>query len=219
MMSKTEKTAIKTTGTRLTWLMAGIKKYWFKVVCLAMILTALAAAALIWSGGRDKIIKAEAAVVLGSEVFRDGRPSPRLAARLDKSLELYRAGHCRIIIVSGGVGLSEVDEATAMAAYLRAKGVPPENLVVDSQGLNTWRTAEFAAEYVKAHDIKGIIAVSQHFHIPRSVMALRIAGCPEVGQASPDYWEARDIYSVAREIPANIFYWWKYKVNGSHDPD
>ena len=179
-------------------------------LALAALLTVLAGAAIWGYGRRDRLIEAEVAVVLGNEVYRNGQPAPRLAARLDKSLELYRAGRLKTIIVSGGVGRSLVDEATAMAAYLRAKGVPASAIVIDSEGHNTWNSAEFAAAYLQRHGLKRVIAVSQAFHIHRSVMAFRAAGCPEVGQAAPDYWELRDIYSILREIPANIVYWWRY---------
>ncbi|MDL2260575.1 YdcF family protein [Deltaproteobacteria bacterium OttesenSCG-928-K17] len=169
-----------------------------------------AASLIVWLGSREILIEAEVAVILGNEVYRNGQPAPRLAARLDKGLELYRAGRVKTLIVSGGVGLSGVDEASAMAAYLMAKGVPAQALVIDSQGVNTWQTAVFTAGYLKKHNQSGAIVVSQHFHVPRSTMAFKAAGCERVGQASPDYWEKLDIYSVPREIPALIVYWWKY---------
>ena len=97
-----------------------------------------------------------------------------------------------------------------MADYLWARGVPRQALVVDSQGVNTWRTARFTADYLKERGLDSVIVVSQHFHIPRSVWALKKAGCPKVGQAAPDYWESLDIYSTLREIPANIYYRWQY---------
>lgn len=174
---------------------------------LAMILMA---GAILWSGHEDRLIKTQVAVVLGNEVYANGQPAPRLAARLDKSIELYRYGYCQTIIVSGGVGKSNVDEAVAMASYLKSKGVPEWNIVVDSQGVNTWRTAQFTADYLEAHHLESVIVVSQSFHIPRSAMALKKAGCQKVGQASPSYWEMGDIYSVLREIPALLVYWWKY---------
>ncbi len=179
---------------------------------MGLALVSAVGAALVWAGGRENLIEAEVAVVLGNQVYRNGQPAPRLAARLDRSLELYRAGRLKTIIVSGGRGRSRVDEARAMAAYLQARGVPRRAIVVDSQGVNTWQAALFTAEYLKKHNLDGVIVVSQAFHIPRSVMALRAAGCPRVGQAAPSYWEARDVYSILREIPANIVYWWRYAV-------
>lgn len=189
---------------------AGIWKRGLKLSLLVLLALILTCGGLIWLGGRDELIEASVAVVPGNRVHRDGQPAARLAARLDKSLELYRSGRCRTIIVSGGLGRSRVDEARAMAAYLRARGVPERDIVIDSQGRNTWRTARFTAEYLKKNRLDGVIVVSQAFHVPRSALALKAAGCQRVGQASPDYWELRDIYSVLREIPANVVYWWRY---------
>jgi len=191
-------------------LWARIWKVSLRLSLLGLLALILTCGGLLWLGGQDRIIEAKVAVVLGNEVYRNGQPAPRLAARLDKSLELYRAGRCRTIIVSGGLSRGRVDEARAMAAYLRSRGVPGRNIVVDSQGHNTWRTARFTAEYLKKNKLDGVIVVSQAFHVPRSALALKVAGCQKVGQASPDYWEMEDIYSVLREIPANIFYWWRY---------
>lgn len=41
-------------------------------------------------GFNDEIGKAEVAVILGNTVNEDGSLSPRLKARLDKGLELYK---------------------------------------------------------------------------------------------------------------------------------
>lgn len=200
-------------GVRRAWSNLSIRgsaKKYLKYGAAVVLLVILAGAGIIWCGQRDQIIETQVAVVLGNEVYRDGRPAPRLAARLDKSVELYRYGHCKTIIVSGGVGKSMVDEATAMAAYLKSKGVPAWDIVVDSQGVNTWHTAQFTADYLKKRQLDSVIVISQAFHIPRSVMALKKAGCEKVGQASPSYWEWRDVYSTFREIAAIVFYWWNY---------
>jgi len=200
-------------GLKPEWLslaLIGQGRKWLKAGAAALLLVVLAGGLLTWCGCRDKLIPAEVAVVLGNEVYRDGRPAPRLAARLDKSVELYRYGYCKTIIVSGGVGKSMVDEATAMAAYLKTKGVPEWDIVIDSQGVNTWHTALFTADYLKQHRLESVIVVSQAFHIPRSAMALKKAGCKQVGQASPAYLELGDFYSTLREMLAIVFYWWKY---------
>ena len=183
---------------------------WQKIFMAAALLLAASVGAILWYGCHDRIIPTEVAVVLGNQVYSNGQPSRRLAARLNRSVELYKAGQCKTIIVSGGVGKSGVDEAVAMSVYLQAKGIPGWAIVVDSQGHNTWQTAKFTAEYLKKHNLKSVIAVSQHFHLHRTVMALKAAGCPLVGRAAPDYWERLDFFSVAREVPANVVYWWKY---------
>lgn len=165
---------------------------------------------LVFLGGRDILINTDVGVVLGNAVYRNGQPCPRLAARLNKSLALYQSGRLKTIIVSGGMGWNGVDEATAMGAYLQARGVKAKDIVIDSKGINTWNTALFTADWLKKNGRDGVIVISQHFHVPRSALAMKAAGCARVGQASPDYWERADFYSIAREIPANLVYWWRY---------
>ncbi len=189
---------------------------WLQISLAGLLAALLAGAGLTWWGGRDHLIEARVAVVLGNQVHQDGSPSPRLAARLDKSLELYRAGRCQTIIVSGGRGSNQVDEAMAMAAYLQSRGVPWRDIVLDSQGVDTWHTALFTAAYLREHRLDSVIVVSQAFHVPRSALALSAAGCPRVGRAAADYWEARDIYSMLREIPALATYWWRYRVRSGN---
>jgi len=51
-------------------------------------------------------------------VYRDGSPSSRLAARLDRAFQCYQQHQCGLIFVSGGVDASGTDEAVAMRAWL-----------------------------------------------------------------------------------------------------
>lgn len=162
---------------------------------------------LCMQGMRDVVFSADAAVVLGNEVYKNGQCSPRLAARLDAAVKLYNEKWVPRIIVSGGVGKSEVDEATAMQAYLIRRGVPESAIIVDSSGVNTRATAEFTAKYFAENNLHSVIGVSQFFHLPRVVLALKMSGIKVVGSCHAEYFEARDVYSVVREIPAYLAYW------------
>src|SRR5262245_12855092 len=97
----------------------------------------LSAVGIIWDGLTDTIDKADVAVVLGNTVDRDGQPSLRLQARLDKALDLYRRGVAPVILVSGGLGAERYDEAAVMRQYLIARGVPAPHILVDSHGDTT----------------------------------------------------------------------------------
>ena len=68
---------------------------------VALGITLLTAATLLISGTailaiaglNDKLGVADVALVLGNKVEPDGTPSARLRARLDRTMELYRAGY------------------------------------------------------------------------------------------------------------------------------
>lgn len=176
------------------------------LVLAAAILLVLGALAVVVYGFREQLAPADIAVVLGNEVYVDATVSPRLAGRLDRAVDLYEQGLVRQVIVSGGVGRSGVDEATAMKDYLLLQGLPGDVIVVDSNGANTRATAEFTRDYMRAHKLSSVIAVSQFFHLPRTVMTLRSYGIEPVGAAHSRHYEWRDVFSTFREVPAIVFY-------------
>lgn len=68
------------------------------------------------------------------------KPTPLLAARLDKGVELWKAGGSRALIVaSGGQGADEqVSEARAMRDYLmEERGVPADAVIMEDRSATT----------------------------------------------------------------------------------
>lgn len=167
---------------------------------------ALCAGLIAADGLTDDVRRSDVAVVLGSMVNPDGTPSPRLAARLGRALELYEEGWTRHILVSGGTGVEGVPEGTAMKHWLIARGVPEGDIIVDDQGVDTRATARNAAALMRTHDLRTAIVVSQYFHISRTKLAFAQEGLSGVGSAHPAYFEPRDVYSLAREIPGYARY-------------
>ena len=147
---------------------------------------------------------ADVALVLGNKVFPDGTLSPELHARMERSLELEQSHDSISYVVSGGVGVEGVDEAVAMAGFLKISGISEDRIMTDSQGVNTLESVRYIAKNFPTET--KIIVVSQFFHIPRAVLALRKAGFKNVSGAAvpPKFW--RDIYSTAREVPALFIY-------------
>ncbi len=160
------------------------------------------AAAVVADGLSDRLGRADAAVVLGNEVLRNGQPSKRLQARLDKAAALFHAGLFGTIIVSGGVGAAGFDEADVMKSYLVSQGVPAAQVITDSKGSNTLLTARNASKIMRGQGFSSAIVISQYFHITRSRVFLKDAGVPVVYSAHADYVELRDLYSTFREVVA-----------------
>jgi vancomycin permeability regulator SanA len=160
----------------------------------------LASILLVAVGVSDEIHPADVAVVLGNKVNPDGSPSPRLAARLDRAVELYHRGMFKNVIVSGGVGREGFDEAAVMKDYLTRRGVPQDKIIPDSLGLTTAATARNVAAVAKVHRWSSVLVISQYFHIPRCRLALSQAGVDPVYAAHARYVELRDIYAIFREV-------------------
>jgi vancomycin permeability regulator SanA len=158
------------------------------------------AAVIAITGSIDDLHPADVAVVLGNTVNLDGKPSPRLQARLDKTIELYRARIFQNTIVSGGVGKEGFDEAVVMKQYLVRGGLPQDRIYLDSQGDNTYLTAKHTAQLMVEHRWHSAIAISQYFHLPRTKLALQKFGISPVYTAHADFFELRDLYSTVREV-------------------
>jgi vancomycin permeability regulator SanA len=177
-------------------------KYLKIIACLWL----LAGAALASVGLLSIPRPADIAIVLGNTVYADGSPSPRLAARLDRAVQCYEQRRCKLVFVSGGVDASGTDEALAMHAYLVRRGISPNNIAVDHAGNDTWSTARNASAFMRNRGLSSALVITQYFHLPRAMLALKRFGVPEVSGAYPLFWEARDVYSIAREVPASIWY-------------
>lgn len=166
----------------------------------------IGALAISLSGLQDRVVQSDLAVVPGNTVDADGKPSKRLQGRLDAALELYRAGYCRAILVSGGTGSEGFDEAAVMKTYLVEHGVPAEVIYADNHGINTFETARFTAALLRAKGLRDPILVSQYFHIARFRLALRKHGIESAGNVHSRYYELRDLYSLAREVFGYVEY-------------
>ena len=68
------------------------------------------------------------------------RPTPLLAGRIDKALELWNKQHQQgKFVASGGQGADEVvSEAQAMRDYLLEKGVPADAILMEDKSTTTW---------------------------------------------------------------------------------
>lgn len=158
-------------------------------------------------GCTDDDVTADLAVVLGNAVTADGQPSPRLQRRLDRAAALYHAGKVARVIVSGGQDPGSPHEADVMHAYLVDRGVPAGLVVRDHGGVDTHATARFTRDYMRAHGLRSVVAVSQFYHLSRCKLALRKFGVPEVHAAHAALeFEVRDPWSMLRELVGYYVY-------------
>ena len=142
----------------------------------------------------------DAVLILGAKVYEDGSPSPSLADRLDRAIELYRLGKAPKIIASGDHGTEEYDEVNGMLDYLLDHGIPREDIFLDHAGFNTYDSL------YRARDIfcvKSLLISTQDFHIGRSVYIGRRLGLDAWGVPMPDR-EAYRLYNYLRESLARV---------------
>ena len=80
------------------------------------------------------------------------RPTPLLAGRIDKALELWKKQHQHgKFVVSGGQGADEiVSEAQAMRDYLLEKGVPAAAILIEDKSTTTWENLRYSLAVIRA---------------------------------------------------------------------
>lgn len=175
---------------------------------IALVLLALVLFHLIYvlvDGFRDYRGHADIAVVLGNRVNSDSSLSPALKGRVDKALLLYRQGRVNRIMVSGGHGLAEtsfVPEGMAMKRYLVAQGVPPDLVVEDNDGENTYLTGRDFLHVADSLHIRSAIIVSSFYHVTRSKYIIRKLGFSTVHSASSDAYFTDDLIGLPRDMVA-----------------
>ena len=90
------------------------------------------------------------------------RPTPLLAGRIDKALELWNKQHQHgKFVVSGGQGADEiVSEAQAMRDYLLEKGVPADAILMEDKSTTTWENLRYSLAIINADRATGVDATS-----------------------------------------------------------
>ncbi len=163
---------------------------------------------IIIDGLNDDNLRSDVGVIFGNKVNPDGSLSERLLKRCDKGIDLYHRQLIGLIVVSGGLGKEGHYEGTKMQEYLVDKGIPAEKIIVDNLG----NTTEATAENVRKMNLNfgSVIVISQYHHISRAKLAFRNKGYAVVYGAHADYFEWRDLYSIAREF----FAYYKYLLVG-----
>ena len=80
------------------------------------------------------------------------RPTPLLAGRIDKALELWNKQHQHgKFVVSGGQGADEVvSEAQAMRDYLLDKGVSAGAILMEDKSTTTWENLRYSLAIIRA---------------------------------------------------------------------
>jgi vancomycin permeability regulator SanA len=183
-----------------------IKRHLLLTLGAATVVLVLGTVGIVIAGLNDRLGKADVGLVLGSKVEFDGRPSSRLQARLDKTLELYRAGYFPTVITSGGTGKEGYDEALVMRDYLVERGIPSDRVIVDNQGNTTFLSAKNMQRIAREQKLHSVFVVTQYFHVPRARLALERFGFATIYSAHAQMFEIRDVYSSPREFVGYLSY-------------
>ena len=129
-----------------------------------------------------KLNDVDCIMVLGCGV-RDDAPTPLLADRLQRGVEVYKAGASPKILMSGDHGQSDYDEVNVMKQYALDEGILETDIFMDHAGFSTYESMYRAKEIF---GVDKMIIVTQKYHLSRALFIARQLGIEAYGVAS-DY--------------------------------
>lgn len=153
---------------------------------LRKILTWLLLAVVLWCGwvgwkivrgaGIDETRKADVAIVLGAAAYGD-KPSPVFEQRIAHSVDLYKHGTVRKIILTGGFGDgAEFSESQVARRYALEQGVPERDLLIEKTSRTTLENLQHARDIMKQHGFSEALLVSDPLHMERASWMMRDLG-------------------------------------------
>src|SRR5690606_5180103 len=157
-------------------------------------------------------------IVLGAGL-RGDRPTPLLAARLDRGREALDRSRARgrdtRLICSGGQGPDEiVPEAVAMANHLVEAGVDRDLLWLEDESTSTEENLRLSAQVAARHGMEGgrFAVVTNDYHVLRAALLLRRLGLDGYGlgaRTARYFWPS----AILREFAAIL--WEHQRLNAT----
>lgn len=170
--------------------------------------SALLAGIIVYTGTVDEAVRADAIIVLGAALSRDGTPYKALTRRSAHAARLWRDGRAPMIICTGGIGRTvriPRSEADGCREVLMREGVPRTAIVLEETSRSTEENAGNARAIMAARGWRRAILVSDSYHVFRGSYIARRAGIdvvrspvPTTAVSSPLFY----VLSVLREVMA-----------------
>lgn len=152
--------------------------------------------------------KYDCIIVLGCGV-NGYEPSLMLKDRLDAAIDLYKSGASSKILMSGDHGDRYYNEVGVMKTYAMQCGVPSSDIFMDHAGFSTYESL-YRARAV--FGVKSMVAVTQEYHLYRTVYLGKSLEFDIVGVATKDiryfgqtYRDLREIFARDKDILSAIF--------------
>lgn len=116
----------------------------------------------------DTVRPADAAVVLSTRAYEEGRLNPCLVARVEAAVELYRAGKVKKLVMTGGVSRDLQSSAGNMQMIAEKMGVPKGVIIQEREAGNTFENIVFSRKFIE--NSPRVVIVSAGFHLARARM-------------------------------------------------
>ncbi len=151
-----------------------------KMTCLfligLLIVVLFTAGHIYINGNTPSRIKADAAIVLGAEVWNT-EPSPVFRERINHAVNLYKTRDVSKLIFTGGVGAGkQISEAEAGKLYAVKNGVNELDILIETKSRTTNQNLQYAKEVAQQHNLNKFLVVSDPLHMKRAVLMARNLG-------------------------------------------
>ena len=130
----------------------------------------------------DKDVDADYIIVLGAGV-NGSVPSLSMINRMTPTIDYLEAHPDCVAILTGGQGEGEnLSEAQAMFDYLTARGISPEQLIMEPKASSTEENLKFSFEIIGSElDSSTIAVVSSEYHLHRAKTMAKMLGVEVYG--------------------------------------
>lgn len=149
-------------------------------------------------------------IVLGSGLRNGTEVTPLLAGRIQKGIEAYHQNPGSRLVFSGGRGSDEaLSEGEAMKYYAIEHGVPKEDILVETQSVNTEENLKFSYQMIQ-QDAEGemgnLLVVTNRYHVFRALLLSKHLGisCDGRGSRTKLYFS---LNALVREWIAYLVFW------------
>ena len=144
----------------------------------------------------------QTALLLGTNPKARGgkRPSSFYMARIKATVELYKHGKFKQLIISGDKRKG-YDEPQTMRHDLIERGVPDSIITMDGQGYRTLLSMRNIKQHFGVNDM---IIISQKWHNERSIFLADKMNIKAVGYNADDVRHPRAIWTHIRELLARV---------------
>lgn len=152
---------------------------------------------------------ADVAVVFGSAVWSDNKPSPSLSKRVEKAIDLYKSGVAGKIQLTGGNAPGELSEAEVAYNIVKKSRIDLKNVLIEKKTSSSIEQVQFIKrELVEKGNMKNIIVISDGFHLNRinEICNFHNIKPQLVPSELALSWE-KNIYYKLRESVGLIFFW------------
>jgi len=168
-----------------------------------------------YTSGRWEIKKSpnNIAVVLGAAVWSGNVPSPTLAARVDKALDLLNQGFVGKIILTGGKAPGELPESEVAFDYAKIKGVDTSLIIIEKYTSSTTDQIRWLKNNISNENLSDeIILISDAYHLPRAIEISKFFNLDvKVAESRHKLYFKDLIYNKIRESIA-LFNFWNFAL-------